>query len=151
MPPSIVRHEYVADKESQRLRREKAEHDLAFRKARTQHELIRKMEREMKLAQDRDELIEKSLVEKQAAYLVITLRQRILSIPQTYARRILGLTDASQASRILKEMAVAVLNDIKDLPQQVTDPNWMETLEAEENGNGQTGPPKAKAASRRKR
>jgi hypothetical protein len=59
-----------------------------FRKPRTQHELIRKMERELKLAKERDELIERSLVENQAAYLVIALRQRILSIPQIYARRI---------------------------------------------------------------
>jgi hypothetical protein len=63
---------------------------------------------EMQLAERRGELIEKRLVESQAAYLLVALRQKILNIPQAYARRILGLTEASQASRILKEMSIAV-------------------------------------------
>jgi hypothetical protein len=75
------------------------------------------------------ELIEKSLVEQQAAYLLVALRQRILSVPHTYARRILGLADAAQASKVLKEMALSLLNEIKDLPAKVTDPNWLDTLE----------------------
>jgi hypothetical protein len=76
-------------------------------------------------------VIEKRLVEKQAAFLLVSLRQQILNLPQTYARRILNLTDVNEASRILREMSIAVLNDIKNLPQQVTDPNWLETLEKE--------------------
>jgi hypothetical protein len=88
----------------------------------------------MNLAERRGELIEKALVEAQAAYLVIAMRQKILNIPQTYARRILSLTEASQASRILKKMSITVLNDIRNLPEQVTDPNWLDTLEEEGNG-----------------
>jgi hypothetical protein len=42
---------------------------------------------EMTLAQQRGELIEKKLVEKQAAFLLIAIRQRILNLPTTYARR----------------------------------------------------------------
>jgi hypothetical protein len=68
-----------------------------------------------------------------------------LNIPQTYARRILGLTEASQAAKILKEMSIAVLNDIMNLPQQVTDPNWLETLE----GDGDTSKPVASTWSKR--
>jgi hypothetical protein len=41
----------------------------------------------------------------------------------------LGLKDAAEASRILREMAVSVLNEIKDLPGKVTNPNWLETVE----------------------
>lgn len=41
---------------------------------------------EMVLAQERDELIEKKLVERQAAYLLISLRQRILNVPLPIVR-----------------------------------------------------------------
>jgi hypothetical protein len=87
----------------------------------------RKMD-ELLLAKAREELIIKTLVEKQAAYLLVSLRQRILSLPSTYARRFVGLADAKQASSLLREMALAILNDIKDLPEQVTDPNWLDEL-----------------------
>jgi hypothetical protein len=83
-------------------------------------------------AERRGELISKNLITKQAAFLFVSLRQRILSLPQTYARRILNLTDVNQAAAILREAAVSVLNEIKDLPQKVTDPHWLEELEADE-------------------
>jgi len=78
---------------------------------------------EMQLAERRGELIEKSLVERQAAYLLVALRQAILNTPQTYARRIVGLKDAKAAKAMLHEMAISLLNDLKDLPSKVTDPN----------------------------
>jgi hypothetical protein len=31
----------------------------------------------------------------------------------------------------LKEMALSVLNEIKDLPSRVSDPNWLQTLEGD--------------------
>jgi hypothetical protein len=80
-------------------------------------------------AERRGELVAKDLVTKQAALLLVALRQQILNLPQSYARRILGLTKVNQASKILREMSIAILNDIKNLPQQVTDPHWLETLE----------------------
>lgn len=82
----------------------------------------------MNLAERRDELIEKRLVEQQAAYLLVALRQRILAIP-SHARKFIGLKDAAQASRVLKEMAVSVLNEIKDLPAKVTNPHWLDEIE----------------------
>jgi hypothetical protein len=80
-------------------------------------------------AERRGELIEKRLVEKQAAYLLVALRQKILNLPQTYARRMVGLKDAAQASKMLREMAISVLNEIKDLPSKVVDRNWLEKVE----------------------
>jgi hypothetical protein len=133
-------------KEELRRKAEKAEADRIFVEEKTRQVAVRRLETEMRVAERRGELIEKRLVERQAAYLLVALRQRILTIPQAYARRILGLTDAAQASKILKEMSIAVLNDIMNLPQQVTDPNWLETLEAQENGEkaGQSKPRKRK-------
>ena len=87
---------------------------------------------EMTLAHARDELIAKDLVRKQAAFLLVALCQRILAVPQSYSRRILGLTDAAQASKILREAMISLLDDLKDLPAKVTDPNWLETLEKDD-------------------
>ena len=81
---------------------------------------------EMVLAERRGELIEKRLVERQAAYLLVALRQAILNIPQTWCRRLMGLNDAAQTSRILREMAISILGEIKDLPAKVTNPDWLD-------------------------
>ena len=34
----------------------------------------------------------------------------------------------------LHEMAVGLLNNLKNLPEKVSDPNWMDAVNAEENG-----------------
>jgi hypothetical protein len=65
------------------------------------------------------------------------MRQRILTLPQ-HARKFLGLSDAAQASKILRALAISIHEEIAHLPEQVTDPNWLEALEredAEDNGN----------------
>ena len=93
---------------------------------------------EMVLAERRDELIEKSLVERQAAYLLVALRQAILNIPQTWCRRLIGITDAAQVSRILREMALSILGEIKDLPAKVTNPDWLDE-EIEEDTKSKRG------------
>jgi hypothetical protein len=84
---------------------------------------------EMQLAERRGELIEKKLVEQQAAYLLVALRQAILNVPQTWCRRLLGLNDAAQVSRILREMAISLLGEINDFPAKVTNPDWLEEIE----------------------
>jgi phage terminase Nu1 subunit (DNA packaging protein) len=88
---------------------------------------------EMQLAERRGELIEKRLVEAQAVYLIVALRQAVLNVPQTWCRRLTGVNDAAQVSKILREMAVSILNEIKDLPSKVTDPHWLRELEADGN------------------
>ena len=71
---------------------------------------------ELLLARAREECVTKELVQKQAAFLFIQMRQKLLNFPSTYARRILGLTRINDAAGILREMAISVLNEIKDLP-----------------------------------
>ena len=83
---------------------------------------------EMVLAERRGELIEKRLVERQAAYLLVALRQAILNIPQTWCRRLMGINDAAQVSRILRGMAISILGEIKDLPAKVTNPDWLDEI-----------------------
>ena len=80
----------------------------------------------------RGELIAKDLLEKQAAFLLVALRQKILNLLTTYARRMVGLADASAAKKMLQEMAISLLNELKDLPSKVTNPHWLRELEADE-------------------
>ena len=66
---------------------------------------------EMLLAKARGELITKQLVERQAAYLLVAMRQKILGIPQTYSRRLTGITDQREMGARLHEMAVSLLEE----------------------------------------
>jgi hypothetical protein len=56
------------------------------------------------------------------------LRQVILNVPQTWCRRLLGLNDAAQVQRILREMALSLLGELKDLPAKVTNPDWLDEI-----------------------
>jgi hypothetical protein len=93
---------------------------------------VRTMGYEMDLARIRDDLIEKKLVEKQATFLLVAMRQKMLTAPSTYARKFLHLTDIKQAHALIQEMVYAILEEVKNIPKQVTDSNWLLTLEEEE-------------------
>lgn len=86
---------------------------------------------EMAAAVRRGDLIEKRLVTAQAQYLFVAMRQKILNLPQTYARRLVGLNDR-EIAQVLQEAAHSILNEIRDLPNTVSDPHWLETLERDE-------------------
>jgi hypothetical protein len=93
---------------------------------------MRTMAYAMDIARTREELIEKKLVEKQLAFLLIALRQKIMSIPSSYARKLIHIEDIKDVHRILQEMVYRLLDEIKNLPIQVTDPNWLANMEEEE-------------------
>jgi hypothetical protein len=84
---------------------------------------------ETSAAAARGELIAKDPVAAQAAYMMVAMRQKILNLPSTYARRMVGLNDVDAAKKVLQEMAVSVLSELKDLPSKVTDPDWLESVE----------------------
>lgn len=65
----------------------------ALNRERTELTRTRKQQAQMLLAKARGELITKQLVERQAAYLLVAMRQKILGIPQTYSRRLLNISD----------------------------------------------------------
>jgi hypothetical protein len=99
-----------------------------FTAEQTKAVITRRKQDEMLVAKARGELILKTLVEKQTAYLQAAMQETIMDLPLTYARRILGLADVVQAHRILKELSVSLLNELRDLPEKV-DPNWLEELD----------------------
>jgi hypothetical protein len=84
---------------------------------------VNRMRGEMLLAKARGELIERALVEKQAAFLFIAMRQKMLSAPQTYARELVGITDARVMADKLRAMMLNMLNELRNMPQRVTDPH----------------------------
>jgi hypothetical protein len=87
---------------------------------------------EMILAQRRGELIEKSLVTKQAAFLLLSLRQRILAVPDRLARQLVNIADVNNVRTILKQAMLALLTELADLPSKVTNPRWLDEVAAEE-------------------
>ncbi|HXB10678.1 MAG TPA: hypothetical protein VNZ45_01725 [Bacteroidia bacterium] len=87
---------------------------------------------QMDIARVRDALIERALVEKQLAYFVIAIRQKVLAIPNGYARQLLHKEDIKEVHSILKKMAFQMLLELKDLPNKVTNDNWLEELAEEE-------------------
>jgi hypothetical protein len=90
---------------------------------------VKRQTDEMLLAKARDDLIGKNIVTKQAAFLLVAMRQRMLAAPQAYAKRIIGIQDVKVAKRVLAVMMGELLRDIRHLPEQVVDPHWLESLE----------------------
>ena len=107
--PSPLSVEKAAEKKAQAKRREaeakrkeetkRAASRLAnrgaasLRKERTKFERVKRLEREMEIAVRRGELIEKAVVEKQAAILLTAMRSRCMAAPGAWARRLLNISD----------------------------------------------------------
>ena len=81
---------------------------------------------------ERGELISKALVGKQAAFLLISLRQRILAAPDRLARQFMNIADVNNVRTILKQAMLALLTELADLPSKVTNPHWLDEVAAEE-------------------
>ena len=86
----------------------------------------------VELAKERGQLVEKKLVINQAAFLFGAMRAKMLAWPYGWARKFVGLKDAAQANNLLTEMVNSGLRELRDMPQKITDPNWLETLEDEQ-------------------
>ena len=90
----------------------------------------------MAIAERRGELIEKSFVSRQAQYIFITLRQAILNFPTRYARHVVGVDDEHQAKAVLKRAAHEFLTELASFPEKAIDSNWLQSLEADGEGEG---------------
>ena len=71
------------------------------------------------------------MVLRQTEFLIVALRQRLLAIPQTYSRRLLGISEFEVMSKLLKEMAISTLKEIENLPR-VVEEGWVDRGETEE-------------------
>lgn len=68
---------------------------------------------EIELGCKRGTLVEKRLVQAQAAFLLIGMRQKLLNMP-SHAHRLIGVTDVNAVRNILREIALSALNELKD-------------------------------------
>ena len=110
-------------------REELPELSRSYLEIRNQQMRTKNLTAEMELAERRGEVIEKKLVERQAAYLLVAMRQAALNIPQPYYRRILNVKEPREAKEILREAMISLLNTMKDLPKGVSNPNWLAKVE----------------------
>jgi hypothetical protein len=111
--------------------------DKEFVKRRIRQTEVRTMAFEMDLARIRESLIEKELVIKQLSFLLVAMRQKILAIPSTYARKLLHKEDMREVNAILQQLAFELAKELQHLPQKAVDANWLEKLEEE----GELSPP----------
>jgi hypothetical protein len=67
---------------------------------------------------------------KQASFLMIALRQRLLNL-SSHTHKLVGL-DANAMRKALREIAVSTLNEIKNLPSAASDTHWHRELDKKE-------------------
>jgi hypothetical protein len=73
-------------------------------------------------------LVERKLVERQATFLLINLRAKLLNL-SSHAHKFTG-TEISLARKILREIGLSVLTEIRDLPNCVEE-GWLAKVEGE--------------------
>ena len=78
----------------------------------------RAMGEELKIAKMRQELIPRELASKQASFLILSIRARLLAIPSE-----LGLE--REVEERLTAGLRAALEELVDFPERVSDPDWM--------------------------
>jgi hypothetical protein len=91
----------------------------------------KRLRAEMELAFDRNQLIEKALVEKQLAYLLIGMRQKILALPGKLRLKFGEERFPHEMVEATKFMVTEILSSVFQLPQ-AADPNWLEKLEEDD-------------------
>jgi hypothetical protein len=126
-----VNHRYIGKvpSEGERKRQdERAKLDGKWKRARIAAELARQKVHEAKFAQVKRELIPRELVQRQAAFLVLSLRARLLALPGQHARELLGITDEREMTHRLDSIMRGTLDTLADMPEKVTDPDWMEKV-----------------------
>jgi hypothetical protein len=86
---------------------------------------------ETQAAERRGQLIEKRVIQRQASYIFITLRQAILNFPSRYSRRMVRLHNEHQARQELTKAAHEFLRELTGFAEKVMDPGWLASVEAD--------------------
>jgi hypothetical protein len=105
--------------------------NAALTAARTELARSRGQREAMVIAKERGQLIEKRLVQRQASYIFVTLRQAILNFPSRYSRRMVGLQNEHQARQALTAAAHEFLRELAGFAEKAIDPGWLASMEAD--------------------
>ena len=127
-----VRHQYIGKVRGEGEQERQAEReklDAEWKRKRIAAENARQKLHAAKLLAMKGELISKKHVTRQATFLVISLRQRLLAVAAQHARDLLNVTDEREMVLRLNAIVRSSLDEIADMPQRVVDPHWIETLE----------------------
>ena len=103
------------------LKAKKAAADLQFVEEKKLQVIARRRETEIRNATRKRELISRSHVVKQAAFLVLSLRARLLAIPDQHARELLNVSDEREMTGRLNSIVRDALSEIAELPLRVSD------------------------------
>jgi phage terminase Nu1 subunit (DNA packaging protein) len=117
--------QHVLNKELTRARTDET-------RARERANITREKKMRLQLAQARGDVVEKDLVTKQAAFLFVAMRQKMLAVPLAWHRKLLNISNPRRMIELLTEMQHELLRELADMPKRVTDPNWLEALSDEE-------------------
>jgi hypothetical protein len=85
----------------------------------TRATIVRRQQNELLLVKARDEVILKPLVEAQATFVAVTLRQIILAFPLKTARKMVRLPDEKAAKRILDKVAHDLCKELASFPAKI--------------------------------
>ena len=127
-----VNHRYIGriPSESEQERQAKRDRlDAEWKRNRIDAESARQKLHAAKLLAMKGELISKKHAMRQAAFLVISLRQRLLAIAAQHARELLNVSDEREMQQKLDSIVRDAPSEISELPLKVTDPAWMLKLD----------------------
>jgi hypothetical protein len=110
---------------------------------------------QMLLAKARGELVEKRLVELQAAFLLAAMHRQAMALPQTYCDRLAAVSAPLEIKAILDEAMRGLLTEMQELPHRIDATAWEKFLAEQETAGGgapsesEEKPAKAKTPRRR--
>ena len=129
-----VHHRYIGriPSEGEQERQAKRDRlDAEWKQKRIDAESARQRLHEAKMLAMKGELISKRHVQKQAAFLVLSLRARLLALPGQHAGTLLNVADEREMARRLDAIIRVALDEIAEMPLKVSDPDWLSKLDAE--------------------
>jgi hypothetical protein len=110
--------------------------DAEYRRARNETLKLKNSREVMLQAKACGELIERKLVQTQAAFLLVAMRRAALALPQALCDRLAGIADPLEAKAVLDGAVRGLLNEVADLPNCVDPAAWARFLAEQTADNG---------------
>jgi hypothetical protein len=120
------------------LKAKKLAADLQFVEEKKLQVIARRRETEIRNARAKRELIPRALVLKQSAFLVLSLRAKLLAIADRPARELLNVADEREMARRLDAIVRDALSEISEMPLRVSDEHWLEKIDELDDGSEAT-------------
>ena len=127
-----VNHRYIGriPSEGEQERQAKRDRlDAEWKQKRIDAESARQRLHEAKMLAMKGELISRKHVVKQSAFLVLSLRARLLALSAELSREFAQETDERAIEEKLSSRLRSALDEIAEMPLRVTDERWLEKLD----------------------